>query len=156
MYVHLQLTCCINLMLARATKSQRSDKFRRCIAPLLGCSAARAHLFHLLRQRLFHSANIFHVNCTLALSNHRAETLSPVWPGLHWCPDKPHKYYPSTTNPILRAVKTSKPTALSVFITLGQDTNRKKWEKKKREFFCSIRVRPYWLALKSHLNFSAF
>ena len=96
-----------------------------------GCSAARAHSFHLLRQHLFHSGNIFYVNGTLALSNLELSPFlfSLVWLALHLLLDKPHKYYPPTTNPIMRAVKTSKPTALSVFITSGQDTIGKKLEK---------------------------
>ena len=90
--------------------------------------APRARLFHLiLRQHLFHSstmivpkyfmqtAALLHLNSLL-----NPFLVPPVWPLLHFLQARPHKYYPCTTNSIMRAVKRGKPTALSVFITLGR------------------------------------
>ena len=90
--------------------------------------APRARLFHLiLRQHLFHSSTMIvpkYFMQTAALL-HLNSLLNPflvplVWPLLLFLQARPHKYYPCTTNSIMRAVKRGKPTALSVFITLGR------------------------------------
>ena len=94
-----------------------------CTVARLVYSLHAARLFHLLRQHLFHSAKISYANCSPAPLKLSAKSLlSPpsVWPLLHFLPARPHKYYPCTTNSIMRAVKRGKPTALSVFITLGR------------------------------------
>ena len=84
--------------------------------------APRVRLLHLLRQHLFHSAKISYANCRPAPLRLSAKSLlSPsCLASVAFLPARPHKYYPCTTNSIMRAVKRGKPTALSVFITLGR------------------------------------
>ena len=103
-----------------------------CTVARLGCSL-HAHvcftycvsISSIVPKYLMQTAALLHLNSLL-----NPFLVPPVWPLLHFLPARPHKYYPCTTNSIMRAVKRGKPTALSVFITLGtgQDANGKKFE----------------------------
>ena len=129
-----------------------------CTVARLVYSLHAARLFHLLRQHLFHSAKISYANCSPAPLKLSAKSLlSPpsVWPLLHFLPARPHKYYPCTTNSIMRAVKRGKPTALSVFITLGRPGC--KWKEIRGLLFLLMgRGRAGLASYLSHLNFSDF
>ena len=86
-----------------------------CLLHAYVCFTYCVSISSIVPKYLMQTAGLLHLDSLL-----NPFLVPPVWPLLHFLPARPHKYYPCTTNSIMRAVKRGKPTALSVFITLGR------------------------------------